>query len=96
MISGFSRTYAQAVAGVTSSMSYNATTGSFTLVYTTNPTIPAPTEIYLNEALHYPNGFKCVVMPASAGKCVHAGTNSVQVFAGTTAATPVTVSIVAA
>ncbi len=48
-VATLSRTYAQAVAGVTKSMSFNTDSKLFTLVYTANISIALPTEIYLNE-----------------------------------------------
>ena len=51
-----SRTYAQAVAGDIVSMSFNSTTSDFTLIFSPSKSTTLPTEIYLNEALFYPNG----------------------------------------
>ena len=95
MISGFSRTYAQAVSGVTSSMFYNATDSTFMLTFLASPAIAQPTEIYFNEAMHYPQGYKCVVIPATAGKCVYAGVNTLHVHNTLSAATNVTISLFA-
>jgi len=62
-IKTLSRTYAQAIGGIPSRMTFNPDTAAFELVF--NATITAaPTEIYLNEELHYPNGFKVDVEPA--------------------------------
>lgn len=70
-LSALSRTYAQAIAGVPSSisMAYNTTSYAFTLSYTINTALPPAsqvTTIYLNEDLHYPRGFRAVVTPPSA------------------------------
>jgi len=59
------RTYAQAIAGKPSKMTFDADTADFVLEYI--PTITsAPTEIYLNSELHYPDGFK-IEIKASKG-----------------------------
>ncbi|EGG14323.1 hypothetical protein DFA_12093 [Cavenderia fasciculata] len=60
----FSRTYPQYVSGTTKSMSFNTTSGEFSMVYTMNPNIQEPTEIYLNENVHYPNGYTFTVSPS--------------------------------
>ena len=52
------RTYAQAIAGVPTAMSFDATTGAFRLRYLPKAAITAPTEIFVSP-LHYPNGY-CV------------------------------------
>lgn len=96
MIGAFSRTYAQAVAGTTLSMAFNSTDASFALQFTSNPNITAPTEIYLNEAVHYPSGFNCAVSPSASGKCVHSGTNSLFVYASSATPTNLTVTVTAA
>ena len=51
-----SRTYAQAVAGDIKLMRFNTTTADFLLTFQPKQSCTLPTEIYLNEALHYPNG----------------------------------------
>ncbi len=52
------RTYARVVAGVTESISFNATTGAFSLSFTTSASVTdGTTKIYLSERLNYPNGF---------------------------------------
>ncbi|KAN0030386.1 hypothetical protein ACTA71_010151 [Dictyostelium dimigraforme] len=60
-ITALSRTYAQAIAGVPLLMSFNPTNGDFSLSYTINTTITQPTQIYLNQDLHYPNGFTTTI-----------------------------------
>lgn len=55
--SKLSRTYAQVVAGKTLSMYYNPKSHTFILSYITSSKISNTiTQIYLNKALHYPNG----------------------------------------
>jgi hypothetical protein len=51
-----SRTYAQAIAGKPTTMSFDTSSKAFLLQYNYNPLASGPTEIYLNEAFHYPNG----------------------------------------
>lgn len=57
-----SRTYAQAIAGTPLTMSFMPENGTFVLEFEMSGTT-APTEIYLNRALHYPNGCNVKVMP---------------------------------
>lgn len=52
----YSRTYAQSVAGTPTMMKYNAANYHFQLCYRLDTSIQAPTEIYINDALAYPNG----------------------------------------
>ncbi len=63
-----SRTYAQAISGTTQQMSFNSTTKEFNLVYTILPNCAMPTEIYLNEQIHYPQGFTVNISPANAAR----------------------------
>jgi len=58
-----SRTYAQATAGPISTMEFDPDTAVFELNFNLTVT-SAPTEIYLNEELHYPNGHKVTARPA--------------------------------
>ena len=92
-----SRTYAQATAGDIISMSFNTTTLAFTLVYSNNPSCSLPTDIYLNEALHYPNGFTVAISPIGAATWTNEVTNHVEVTtsSSTAAGAQITVSITA-
>merc|ERR1711865_256542 len=54
-LSTLSRTFAQAIAGTPVSMVFDRITCGFELVYKATIST-APTEVYLNEALHYPHG----------------------------------------
>ncbi|KAA1418755.1 glycoside hydrolase family 5 protein [Nocardioides humilatus] len=54
------RTYAQAVAGTPTKMSFDAVTGDFLLRYRPDPTITQPTEVFVSP-LHYANGYEVVV-----------------------------------
>lgn len=55
-LKALSRTYAQAIAGKPLKMSFDPNTGNFSLDFNATVT-SAPTEIYFNEVLHYPNGY---------------------------------------
>eukprot|EP01090_Pellita_catalonica_P023564 TRINITY_DN9788_c0_g1_i1.p1 TRINITY_DN9788_c0_g1~~TRINITY_DN9788_c0_g1_i1.p1 ORF type:complete len:492 (-),score=67.04 TRINITY_DN9788_c0_g1_i1:16-1491(-) len=59
----FSRTYAQAIAGIPTDMTFDSTTGDFALIFTPNVTITQPTEIYINEKFYYPHGLDVIVDP---------------------------------
>jgi len=54
------RTYPQAVAGTPKSFAFDPTTGRFTLTFTPDPSITAPTVIFV-PARHYPNGYTVAV-----------------------------------
>jgi len=58
-----SRTYPQAIAGVPTQMSFDPDSFIFNMKYIADTTIELPTEIYLNELLHYPNGFTVTITP---------------------------------
>jgi len=61
------RTYAQAIAGTPLGMSFKFKTGAFKLSY--KATISsAPTVIYLNEEMHYPQGYDISISPAECIK----------------------------
>eukprot|EP00930_Biecheleria_cincta_P007788 TRINITY_DN109061_c0_g1_i1.p1 TRINITY_DN109061_c0_g1~~TRINITY_DN109061_c0_g1_i1.p1 ORF type:complete len:246 (+),score=30.37 TRINITY_DN109061_c0_g1_i1:96-833(+) len=57
-----SRTYAQAIGGEPLHMSFRSTDALFELEYNAS-TATAPTEIYLNEATYYPQGYKTAIEP---------------------------------
>jgi len=63
-----SRTYAHAVAGRTISSQFNPTTRGYRLAYSLQTGVAArgPTDIYVNEALQYPNGFAVTVASSPA------------------------------
>ena len=68
------RTYAQAVAGIPTAMSFDATTGDFRLRYRPDTGISAPTEVFVSP-LHYPDGYRVSVTGGTAvrqpGRMVH-------------------------
>ncbi|HYG92148.1 MAG TPA: cellulase family glycosylhydrolase [Nocardioides sp.] len=68
------RTYAQAVAGTPSAMSFDEETGAFRFEYQPDPAIEAPTEIFVSP-LHYPDGYRVTVRGGTAtrhpGRMVH-------------------------
>jgi endoglycosylceramidase len=55
------RTYPQAVAGTPTSFSFDPVSKEFTLTYSADPAITAPTEIFVPVARHY-DGHYCVVV----------------------------------
>jgi endoglycosylceramidase len=60
-VSMLSRTYAKVVAGTTLVQNYNNVTKAYLLVFKGDKLVTAnTTKIYLNEAVHYPNGFNVV------------------------------------
>lgn len=59
------RTYAQAVAGVPTEMSFDVRTGDFRLRYLPDPGIDEPTEIFVSP-LHYPDGYTVDVHKGTA------------------------------
>lgn len=59
-----SRTYSQAIAGTPKHMTFDPDTADFLLEFNATVTT-APTVIYLNEDLYYPNGFAVNVQPAN-------------------------------
>ncbi|SDP30353.1 endoglycosylceramidase [Actinopolyspora xinjiangensis] len=54
------RTYPRATAGTPESMDFDADTGEFEYTYRPDPTIPAPTEIYVSDR-HYEAGYSVSV-----------------------------------
>jgi endoglycosylceramidase len=51
------RPYPQRVAGIPRSFSYDPDTGTFALSFDPSPSATVPTEIYVPETRHYPNGW---------------------------------------
>jgi hypothetical protein len=56
-VKGFSRPYARRVQGEPKSMTFDAASATFTLVFDAEPNLPAPTEIFV-PVIHFPNGAK--------------------------------------
>lgn len=56
-VEGFCRPYARRIAGEASLMRFDRTTGLFELRYQSDPSLQAPSEIYL-PLIHYPQGFE--------------------------------------
>ncbi|HMK63541.1 MAG TPA: cellulase family glycosylhydrolase [Acidimicrobiales bacterium] len=52
-----SRTYPEAVAGTPVSMSFDPSTATFSLIYTANHAVRAPTVVFVPTQLHYPDGY---------------------------------------
>ena len=59
------RTYAEAVQGALSSTSFDMKSGDFSLVYTADISIQAPTQIYVSS-FYYPTGYNVTITPPSA------------------------------
>lgn len=74
-----SRTYAYAIAGIPTAMSFNPSTALFQLSYRVNSQVSAPTEIYLNQAWYYPNGFSVAFSPSNGGAFTLMGPNRIAV-----------------
>lgn len=76
------RSYPMAVAGQTTSFSFNATTGAFALTYSISTKSLIPTEIFVSEEWHYPSGLDITVSPAEWAVAKHdVGSNRVYVAA---------------
>lgn len=58
-----SRTFAHAVAGNTTHMSFDPATAQFRLTYHIDTSCAMPTVVYLNEDLQYPSGFVVKALP---------------------------------
>jgi len=80
-----SRTYAQAVAGTPIKMQFVPESSVFQLIYQVNTTITAPTEIFLNEAFYYPNGFTITILPKTAATWTKVSRNYITVTTSSTA-----------
>jgi endoglycosylceramidase len=84
MASMLSRTYAQVVAGVAQTVRYSTSDYSFILIFQADPQYVTAntTKIYLNEALHYPNGFNVVATTTAGPSAVswsHVAANHIEV-----------------
>lgn len=64
-VDALSRTYAQAIAGIPSHMQFSTNTGAFRLAFTSTGG-SRPTEIYLNKAVHYAEGYELSILNGSA------------------------------
>jgi hypothetical protein len=56
-VKGFCRPYARRIQGEPKSVTFDARTSTFTLLFDADPGLPAPTEIYV-PTIHFPNGAK--------------------------------------
>ena len=74
------RTYAQSVAGETISMNFNNDTHEFVLKYIPDPDIVLPTEIYLNENFHYPNGYRLIIKPSAWASFYYIQKNKLYIY----------------
>jgi len=76
----YARTYPLAVAGNTTFIRFNLTTADFTLQFEADTNINEPTEIYLSEDLHYPEGYEVLISPSRKADWKKASTNKIIVF----------------
>jgi endoglycosylceramidase len=79
-LSGHARTYPPLVAGNTTAFSYDDSTFDFSLTYNIDVSIDAPTVIYYNGDMHYPNGVNLAV--EGGAECVEKETNHIECTAG--------------
>lgn len=61
-------------------MKFDNNTNIFELEFVSNPAIIQPTEIYLNENLHYPQGFYTAIDPKGSVKVMQTEANRLQVI----------------
>jgi hypothetical protein len=74
------RTYAPAVAGSMTSVSFSSNTSLFSLTFQPAAAGPPPTLIYLHEALHYPLGVTIRLLPLACANVTHVpGSNLVKI-----------------
>jgi len=62
-VKALSRTYAYAIAGNPSSMSFNPSTSEFSLIFALNLNAKGPTEVFYNSKWYYPQGISVTVTP---------------------------------
>jgi endoglycosylceramidase len=86
-----SQTYATAVAGVPTSMSFDPATGAFSLEYRADKAVTAPTVIVVPVSTHYPKGY-CA--KASGGR-ITSGSGSSRLDVANGSAAVVTVTLTA-
>jgi len=79
LVSALSETFAEAVAGRVISSSYEQDTKEYRISFYANPSIKKPTLIYLNEKLHYPGGFECLVFPRNDVRWLKTSPNRIEV-----------------
>ena len=61
IVQSLSRAYPQAVAGTPISFSFDPGSGEFHLLYIPNPSIAAPTVVFVPVSVHYPHGYRSQV-----------------------------------
>lgn len=75
-----SRTYPRAVAGFVQTVVFNATNADFSLVYNINLGCQLPTEIFVQEQVHYPKGLVVLLDPPQSAVYKHdVGSNRVYI-----------------
>ncbi|RUP51514.1 glycoside hydrolase superfamily [Jimgerdemannia flammicorona] len=75
------RTFASAVQGVPNKIHFDDATAIFTLQYTADSLIQAPTEIRIAPAVFYPQGYSVDVSPAGAAQYYAASVGVINVWA---------------
>lgn len=70
-------------------MKYDNNTHIFELEFIADPAITQPTEIYLNENLHYPNGYYVAIIPSTAANISQTEPNRLQLITTATETTDV-------
>eukprot|EP00005_Dracoamoeba_jomungandri_P000139 CAMPEP_0174253230 /NCGR_PEP_ID=MMETSP0439-20130205/2606_1 /TAXON_ID=0 /ORGANISM="Stereomyxa ramosa, Strain Chinc5" /LENGTH=525 /DNA_ID=CAMNT_0015334145 /DNA_START=19 /DNA_END=1596 /DNA_ORIENTATION=- len=89
-----SRSYAQAIAGVPLSQSFDTDTSLYRLSFSLDPSISAPTVVYINEQYYYPNGFSVTTQPPGSLSYSQPATNFLYfVSSGNSAVLNVTITI---
>jgi hypothetical protein len=80
-VQGFSRPYARCIAGEPRAMSFDMTSGEFTLEFEAEPTIDGPTEIFI-PAGQYPDGYHIVAPGCDIGQPSPASSHAPSPFQG--------------
>jgi len=92
-VRALSRTYARAIAGHGIDTYFNSSTAVFYLEFSLDPSIKAPTEIYLNEAFHYPKGYQVTFDPTGIATWKSPSKNIIEVTSTTTKAQNLRITI---
>lgn len=93
-VRALSRTYAYAIAGLPASSAFDPTTSTFKFSFIINTNITSPTEIYLNQAWYYPNGYKVAINPPEFARWESPSKNMVYILPTSTTPSGATISVV--
>eukprot|EP01123_Difflugia_compressa_P004860 TRINITY_DN16376_c0_g1_i1.p1 TRINITY_DN16376_c0_g1~~TRINITY_DN16376_c0_g1_i1.p1 ORF type:complete len:164 (+),score=21.45 TRINITY_DN16376_c0_g1_i1:30-494(+) len=80
-VKALSRTYAYAISGMPTVMSFDPNTATFQLQYNAFK-LSLPTEIYLNEKYYYPQGYTVTTTPVSGLSWKEIGINRIAIVHG--------------